>query len=193
MPATVPDPPLLDARRDERGRVLSLCFTWRAVLKARGGRGFFVPTASINSGWRFFRQMVNAAEMLIKHEIAPAAWAAWTIDVWRQGGQKDDPPITLVWAAGMIEKKRGWFGRECATYMGGRVLFGEKHRELLRRWTSMGYALLREPDPSAAPAIVERWFPGATYDVLVRAATVEAATKTAELRERMESGEWLWS
>jgi hypothetical protein len=57
----------------------------------------------------------------------------------------------------------------------------------------MGYELLRESDSGAAAAIVERWFPGATYDVLVRAATAEAATKTAELRERMESGEWLWS
>lgn len=193
MPATVPDPPLLDPTHTERAHVLNLCFTWRTVLRARMGASWFVKPAIVTPRWRYYKQLANAAEQLIKHSLWPMAWGAWSIDLWKRDGSQDAPPLTVVWAAKRIERLRGWFGKEAQTYLGGRAIFGAKHRDLLRRWTAMGYELIRAGErPEDSARIVERWFPGALYDELVRSARVEAATKTAELRARVDSGEWVW-
>lgn len=193
-PAVVPEPPMLDPFATERSHVFHLAAVYRAAVTAKMHQPCFVLLRGLDRS-PHYRTLANAAQALIKHHIAPAAWAAWTVDVWcRDGDRVQPPPINLVWGAKRITERRGWFGKEAASYMGGRAVFGPIHRSLLTRWYALGFELMMGPDrtPEEVAVVVEKHFPGTAYDDLVRSATVEASKKQAELLARAEALDWVW-
>lgn len=191
-PATVPPPPLLDPTASERSWALALVRAYRGAVSSRTKKACFVLAKGDITASRYYPMLLSGARKLIEHKLPPAAWAAWSVDVWRSRGEKDAPPLAYVWGAKRIEERRGWFRHEAASYEGGMALYGRAHRTLLAKWNAMAAELMRVVDPADGPKVVERHFPGRSYDALVEAARREAVATNGELQARLESGEWLW-
>ncbi|OHD23839.1 MAG: hypothetical protein A2Y38_17265 [Spirochaetes bacterium GWB1_59_5] len=59
---------------------------------------------------RLYPQLAAGARMLKEHEIPATSWARWMIEGGKKRFPDRKPPfITLVFAAGLIAKRRGWF------------------------------------------------------------------------------------
>ena len=190
-PALVPEPPLLDPTDGERVWAHTLMAAYRGAVESRTKKRCFVLVRGDLMKSKYAALLVAAARKLIEHKIAPAAWCAWSVDVWRNT-QHGSPPLGMVFGLKRIDERRGWFHSELQNYAGGLTIYGKTYRALLKAWTDMAGELYRLRDSSKAPEVVERYFPGRRYEDLVAAAREEAAATTRRLREAAERGVWLW-
>ena len=196
MPARVPSPPLLDPAASQLVNVRRVLRTYNDATRARTGKpGNMLARVDIRKS-KYWKVLCGAVDALIEHEIPPTSWALFSLDVWKTfhvgNGKRTRPPaLSWVWAAKRIEERRGWFRREAGAYMGGRLVFGPRHRYLLTTYDRMRKALHTE-DGTAAE-IVARYFPAnATYDRCVASAREEAEQQTRKFQQRLQRGEFLW-
>ena len=193
--ATVPHPPQLDPDAKPVEWAERLAQAYRGVAEARTGKRCWVFARGDITRSKHYNRFVAAARALIEHEIPPAAWASFSFDVWRDHAKRNvdkPPPVTWVFAENRIHKNRGWFRSAGAgAGMGGRVVLGEKHRALLTRYGQMKWELRLTPDEEVAE-VVERFFPGDTYDRMVEDSLREVEDIQASLRSRAASGQYLW-
>lgn len=190
-PAVIPAPPLLPDSANDVLVARTLVSTYRQAAESRTKERCFVLARVDLVRSRHYAPLVACGLLLREKKIPPAAWAAWAIDLWRQH-EKGVPPISLVWSKERVAKRSGWFRKEASSYVGGVVLYGPAHRDLIVRWERMARDLYRLEDPSGAAAVVERHFPGDAFDGHVRRAREEAEAKQRELRDLVEQGAWLW-
>jgi hypothetical protein len=192
--ASTPNPPLLDDDMSDVERAHKLADAFRGAVRAR----FNLVAWALRAGLpiqrsKFFKTLVDGAAELLRCEIAPAAWAAWSCDVWKQyNSNKKPPPVPWVFSAKRITERRGWFAAEEESYMGGRIIMGPVKRALLEQYMAMRFAI-DEAAAWANPArIVAQFFPGDAYDQAVKAARAEVAKQQADLRRDADSGAFLW-
>ena len=145
--------------------------------------------------------LTSAVALLTSEEIAPAAWAAWSVDVWRdyvasKSNGENPPRLSYVFGAKRLgdHKVRGWFAREGGAAAGGRVIFTPEHRALVLRWQRMKMDASRRGavTPSELAAVADRWFPPGAFDAAVRRARESASREERALRDRVERGEFVW-
>lgn len=191
--ATTPNPPLLDEEMGDDERAHALAAAFRGALASR----FHEPGWALRRGpiqaSKFFRTLVDSATDLLRFEIAPAAWAAWSCDVWKQyNSAARPPPVPWVFSTKRIAERRGWFAAEEESYMGGRIIMGAKKRELLERYMAMRLAIDAEGAWSDPAPVVARFFPGDAFDRAVVVANAEVKKDRERLRREADSGAFLW-
>lgn len=91
---------------------------------------------------RLFPQLAAGAQMLKEHEIPATSWAHWMISGGKKRFPERKPPfITLVFAAKLIEKRRGWFRKTCEDVADTKVVITRQNEEqLFRKRESIGLA-----------------------------------------------------
>lgn len=195
-PAVVPAPPKLKPDDRSRDQVAALVKAYKSAVLAKYGQRIW----SLRTGYQLERhplypKLLAAAKMVLDLGLSPIAWAAWSIDVWREHNAKakKPPPVQWVFAESRLTERVGWFRRDSG-YAGGRIELGAVARNLLARYSSMQAELVGAQDHSAVTiqTIVEHWFPGSLFEDLVDRARVEAAEIQRELNNKAERGEWLW-
>jgi len=200
-PAVVPDPPRLRPGLSERAAAMVLVRAYRGAIESRYGRGgtYRLPP-ELKMVEANLPLLTSAAALLAAEEIAPAAWAAWSVDIWRDyvasRSKNENPPrLPFVFGAKRLEdpQVRGWFGKEGAA-LGGRVIFTPEHRALVLRWQRMRFDVMRRGaiTPEELSAVASRWWPPGAYDAAVRRARETASREERALRDRVERGEFLW-
>ena len=87
-----------------------------------------------------------------------------------------------------LEERAGWFDREAASYGGGRLLFTQKHKELLRKYEGLRRAAYRE---LLTEKLIERFFPGG-WEKHYDEAEKESAKDSARLLALVKRGDFIW-
>lgn len=206
-PAYIPSPPLIGPL-SAREKVKLLVRTYSEAVRALYKTPVFVnPPAKLvfdvlsgskvkmpdySTPWSV--PLLQAADALVEHEIPPAAWAAFSIDAWREyapDGQGERPPrLKWVWSAKRIEERFEWFLSEENVYMGRRAVFGPKHRALLDRYHEMTSEIARTRGNERE--IAGQYFPGETYRRMLDAALAEVQETQQRLDADAKEGVWLW-
>lgn len=192
--AKTPNPPILDPDMREREMVLALVSAYRSAATNRFGK---LPKFAFGRGdvtkSRHYPMLAAAARFMLGHELAPAAWCAWSCDIWRTyNTESKPPPVAWVYGEKRLAERRGWFEREEGGYLGGRVVCGPRQNALLRRYMTMRHAVDAEEAWYAPGGVFDRFFPGDTYERAVEAAKAEVVASTAKLREQVDGGAFLW-
>lgn len=193
--AVVPPPPLLAADAPEPALVAELLRAYRGAAGDRWGRRCYVlwkwdpasPKARESSN---FRLLADAAACMRAQGIAPAAWAAWSCDVWRTFG-KGLPPLRWVFSQTRLVERAGWFRHE-EPIAGGRVIFGKAVRDLLARWENMAAEVRWARDPAQARAVAARWFPEDLWERMLGAARASAQADREALALAVRDGRFVW-
>lgn len=195
----IPSPPLLDARLGPRRRRSVLARWFKAAVVSRFGAKAKGAGAGFAKSKKIERLLDEAAEVLTKHEIAPAAWCAWCCDVSMRLFQADvdkpkPPTIFWVYSKRWIEERSEWFEHEADT-IGGRMIATPAHEKLTRLWYAMDKTLRleRATTDEAQREIVARYFPEDTYRDLVEQAHAQTAKMQDAINSLARSGDkWLW-
>jgi hypothetical protein len=214
--ARTPNPPELDPRDTEEGwfrfiaktwtSAIPFCFrgyrdwTFRLVLKRDPVTGQF-GSARLSKLWG---QLVAAARLMIDEEIAPVAWIRWRCDLWRDAREREfdfsragkPPPVKWVFDLRALREHTGWFRHHGNAYAGRQMLMGKIARKLQQDYHVMEHDITRLPDGAHQPdvdQIVERHFPGGTFDKRVKLARREARALQLELNVMAQRGGFAWA
>jgi hypothetical protein len=191
-----PPPPRLDAREPAERHAYLLAKWYEGAVRSRMGRepGVFKRFRRGVAESPFMPLLSEAAAKFIEEDIAPAAWCAFSVDVWRMAGQKSAPPVKWVFAAKRIEERAGWYRRESESYSGGRLLYTDTARDFMRRQANLRDALhVQAPrTETELRALVAHYFPAGLYDELLAALRAEATVLNDELVNVVSLGEWVW-
>ena len=190
--ALTPGPPKLDPDEPDRARALLLVRLYRACAERRFKKPSF-PLGRVDvQKSKHYAAILECARALLDHDVAPAAWVAFSFDVWRDHssaeGAKKAPPLRWVFSASRVSERAGWFASEESSYCGGRAKFGPSHNELIRRHAAMRAESARTSPQEAAA----KYFPDGLFERLVAEARVESRREQARLREAVARGEWIW-
>lgn len=195
----VPPPPLLKATDtpERNARLLSFWFISSTEAKFRGSKCWTFRNPKVFRDIRqsaHFDLLVKASAVFIELEIAPAAWCAFSCDVWSNfGKEKKAPPASWVFGPKRIEERQGWFRGEAGDYAGGRVVITDRARKLLQLQSWMRSCVSREcPDDTRLREIVHHYFPGRLYEDLVSQVKQESMMIQRELDSKAQSGGWVW-
>ena len=151
LTARTPAPPriLVDNPPEVRARILANAY--RGYLEHETGVTSFAFRRGDITATKHYYALVNAAEALRIHDIAPIAWVRFSWDVWVKCARKasgiSTPPIAWMFSLKRISEagaEGGWF--ETSHYSSEtqpRTVFGPAHKEAHKRWTLMQFALLR--------------------------------------------------
>jgi len=190
-PPVVPAPPLLPARPDPDGDARALLLAYQGVVGALTGRPCLLLAGRGQlEGSAEFDRLVRCAAALREEGIAPVAWAKWSASAWARPGTA---PLRWVFSAQRVVDEAGWFGED-AERMGGRVVYGPSHTELIRRHAQMSLAV-RHAQMSRSgkeKAYVEYCFPAGLYEDLVAKAKAECSEAKEHLARRIARGEYVW-
>jgi hypothetical protein len=192
--AQTPHPPLLVAEMSDEERAHALASAYRGATEKHFKR---------NTSWafrkgalsqsKFYKTLVDGAARLLELEIAPAAWASWSCDVWKAyHGKSEPPPVSWVFGSKRIMEDRGWFEREHGSYSGGRDVVGPKRKWLMQTYMRMRLAIQDAEAWDNPQPFVDRYFPGTAYAKAVDAAKAEVAETTAKMRRDVDAGVFLW-
>lgn len=206
-PVIVPAPPPLPLARSLGEQVEFVAATWEHAVAHRFSNGKACGTFRRRGGVLgsdYFDLLADSTGLFVEQEIAPAAWLAFSFDVWesysekpkrRNGKTRKPPPLKWVFERSRFEERSGWFRNALGSMtLGGQVIFVQSYRELMRRHAAMRFALLKLSAPTNAEVslVVDCYFPNGLYSELVS----KAETESAKLRERFAlraaRGEWLW-
>lgn len=196
--AVTPHAPLLDPR-DIDGRKAYLLQRWfeGAIESSTGKRcwSFRSERAAHVTKSKWYTLLLRAAALFVEYKIAPAAWCAWSRDIWLTYGKGKTPPIKWVFDPKRIMDRHGWFAAEANNYEGGITLYTDLARSFLARQLRMETALRSVPvnasdDDIAACVAVH--FPQATHARLLADIAAEAHKQRQQLAERVYVGDWVW-
>lgn len=144
---------------------------------------------------KFEGQLLAAAARMREYQIAPAAWCMFSCDVWLDAQITEGPPtVAFVFSAQRLTERLGWFEDARARYVGGTVLLSGELRLLAQKHADMWREILRE-SPQERPSlqvIVDRHFPGVTYDKLLEDARRGQAALQARVDDMVKRGLSLW-
>ena len=150
----VPPPARIDKAKSVLDKVNLLLSCYRGAVRSRTGKksGVFLRGGVQNS--RYWKALCAAVQALEEHDIPPAAWAAWSVDVWFRKEDKKPPPLTWVWGAKRITSRRGWFRSDSGDFSTTRLLWTAKAKMAVQIWDAFSRVLWTEftDDDSARTA-----------------------------------------
>jgi hypothetical protein len=199
-PVYLPSPPRLPGGLTDLEAAEWLVKSFRGAAKVRTKKTCWMlaKRGSVEKS-KHLPMLVQAARKLEADEISPAAWTAFSFDVWlandngkQRRGTPRLPPLAWVFSVKRMDERVDWFYDELAGYRARRVLFTRPAQDLLRRFAAFQVALRRRDiDGETVEVIVGRFFPGDLYDRMLAAAKV-ANRKDQELaNDMLARGEWL--
>jgi hypothetical protein len=210
---------LLPAHLDDDELCYALARAYRGAVASRTGKPCYLLSRGIPRNWKCHAQLLGAAKLMQELEIAPAAWAAWSVDVWADMGKPPKParagkagvapkqarprarrrrwgskptgaPLAWVFSPERVRERWGWFRSEENQYEGGRTIFGPVQRALMAKYDDMRRSVIYGGLSLAQAA--EQFFPGDTYDAEVAAAKAEIAENRTRLVRQAREGMFLW-
>jgi hypothetical protein len=192
--ATVPNPPNLapEMKPDERAHRLADAFRGALASRFPDATDFSFRNGVLSRS-KHYPMLLEAAEFMVARELAPAAWAAWSMDVWKTYTEKSRPP-TVAWVFGpkRLVEKRGWFESQESSYLGGTLLPTPKRDALFRRYMSLRYAIHNARAWDDPAPFVARFFPDDLFDRLVAEARAEVERARARVQREVDSGRFFW-
>lgn len=195
-PAVVPRPPKLPENLSDLDLAQWLAKSYRGAVESRyKTRCYVLAKRGDLAKSRFLKVLVDGGRTLADYDIAPAAWAAFSVEVWRRyEGAKKPPPINWMFAPNRIEERREWFEAEEGAYDGGRLIHGEAAQDMMRRYAQMQGALTwsQARTEEEVRKVVERFFPNGLYDRLLAKAHEQAQDDQRRMTEAVARGEWVW-
>jgi hypothetical protein len=141
--------PCLSKLVPEEAQVSAMLEAYRAVHKKLTGTETNAFRYGRVSASKYYPRLKSAAELLLKHEIAPGAWAEWVITYNLSKGKPAPGPIQ-VFSGGSISTRSGWFRKD---YRGATGTVWDPEDEKL-----IGEQLLRRAEA------MERWRTGGNGD-----------------------------
>ncbi len=140
-------------------------------------------------------KLIEAAELLRDHDIAPAAWAMFSVDAWlKYGIGKGLPRLNWVFSPKRVEDHHEWFGGEEVHYTARRAVHGRAAQELIRRHHRMRIDLASSgaQTEEEVKVVVDRYLPGSLYDDLAQKARERATDDQVRISDAAARGEWVW-
>jgi len=176
----LPSPKLLSPQMTPPERAQALATAYRGALVTRYPH---LPNRSYAArgeitAHKDYALLCKAAGYCLEHDIAPSAWALWSMDVWAnhmvgKGRVKGGAPRAVwVWSLVRLRKRLDWFRQDEGLYVGGIPLPCEEHKRLYATYLAL-WADLRRWMPKSrgeVMAIMDRYLPGDTWERMVRAA-----------------------
>lgn len=195
-PASIPMPPMVDANADDYTKARMIVNAYCGACETRLGKPcrVLLGEKSLRSS-KLFDMLVEAANLLSEKKISPFAWAAWWLDGHVERGRTDRPPLQVVFGNKSVGDhiKRNIFRRSGKIY-GGRVVFGAKHLELIRRYEDMRQHLrtIAFATEADVAAVVNEHFPPGHWGLLLEDAQKEAAALKDQHAATLQRGGFLW-
>jgi hypothetical protein len=190
-----PSPPLLPADLDEYGAVMWLVQAYRGAVRTRYQQSCQAFRFGDIRKSKSYSMLASAASALRDYEIAPAAWATWMVEGWRER-RSTQPPVQFVFSPKVIEEKHGWFRRESTGYTSQRLVFTEAGLALIHKHHRLMFALRALPgttwEEGPVRAVVNSYFPNGTYPALVEDARNENMREQNRLSDEVARGEYVW-
>jgi len=186
--ARYPPPPKLAPAMSASEKVRLLTTAYRSSIEHETGEKSFVFRGS-DPKPRTRGQLLNAAAMLINHDLAPHSWCHFHASTWWHHSKERPPPTILqVYRQKLIEKRRGWCRRfNARNALGGQCSHGKTYLDMLARYDAMTTAMLRDHTVKLSD-----FFPGDSYEEQLAVIRLEGEATQAEYEERIADGEWLW-
>jgi hypothetical protein len=199
----IPAPPQLADHDDVRKHVLQLALTYRGALMSKCNvKGSHPLIRGVWTGMNVSKmassdKLSGAVVMMLGHNIAPAAWCAFSIDVWKHLMQKPEPPpMVWVYSAARIAEHIDWFHDERAQWSGNRVHPNEAQRNLLRVYSAIQHELLRLPvlDRDTVASVVRRHSSALpmSWELHVAEACAAAHAATKTVGDALRRGDFIW-
>lgn len=189
-PVDIPPPGMFEAGSHKVSKVRALARIYRDAVRWRFGQESHAYMSGEPEKWRGYAGMLAAVSALEERKIPPAAWCMFSFDEWACVlGKSGLPRPTWVWAPSRIEKHHVYLVADSSRYLSVRRVLAPKHRALVDDWGAMWVSLLasKPRDRAEVAAVVERHFPGRTFDERFLAAKAEAAN--AQHAARLGAGE----
>ena len=187
--AKIPAPPIIEEASSDLASVKTMLNVYRGAVEVRYGKKSYAFTRGNIQKSKYWKAFLEAATFLKENEIAPAAWAAFSIGVW--GGymnNKKPPTANWVFSCKRLEENYSWFDREASSYGGGRILFSKSHSDILRRYSGLKREMFRS---ELTDDLLEKWFPGG-WEAFYEKAKQETASDQAQLRKLVREGKFIW-
>jgi hypothetical protein len=197
----VPEPPKLtaDATPDECVRVCARAYVGAVESRYAERCWMRMVIHKPERAAKGVRDVLRAAaEILRDRGVAPASWAAWSVDSWFDlpHVQPGDPPPSHKWVFSLerLRKSVGWFSHDESAYEGRTWHVSAEHRELLAMWYAMRDEVLRlhTVDERAVFAAVARVCGGNRWRDLLARARHAARDAQRTLDEAVQHGAFLW-
>lgn len=202
-PAVVPPPPELPRGVPELLQGLALARGYHAAMVRWCGTSPFARELRPRSvvAHRHYPRLLAASRLMLQYRIAPAAWAAFSCDVWARyvqpmvGGAEPNPPWVL--SVKRLEERTDWYEWIAAKFRGGRVHQSPTHRALLCAYESMQLALLSSSRKAIltraeVQRVVSEHLPPVRYQFLVEMACAEHEVQQIRWNRAARDGAWLW-
>lgn len=218
--ARIPEPPKLNPSTHMEARAVLVVRAYLGVLKraklkpaqwAAYGRR---DTPDITKS-KAYPALCSLVDLFTEHEIAPAAWAAFRLDVLRHAheacgrgaqieidepaerGPFKAPTLPALMSAAWLKEpgRRGWFRRDYATRgWRGKVITTASRTALVDLWSALQRDLDAVPELTVevARALFAQRFPGDLLPTLVARAESEARERQNHYDVLAARGEWLW-
>lgn len=154
-----------------------------------------IPWAVFTPNSKYYLNIRDAIDALRQENISPAEWFLLSFRVWKFSDKTPNrrmPPIRWTFSVKRIKKVSIWkpdFGMLST----GKLWPGVYYEEINKLHTAMREDLeLHAGNEAQAREIVERYFPGKTYQRLRDLAREEARIAQESLNLQAERGEFLW-
>ena len=192
--ARTPSPPLLDPN-DTKGRHASLLALWYcgSVEQAYGKRSWEFRHGGTRSKWSAL--LYRVAPMFIEYKLPPAVWCVFSMNTFKHVKVGKTPPKpSYVFAPQRIEKHHKWCLSWSGDYAGGRVVYTQSARTLIRKQAALRQAIATEhPTTDAHLArIVRKTLTVDEHARLVALVQDEAAQVRVDMQSAALNGSWIW-
>lgn len=195
-PARVPSPPLLDPEAAEADQVEALVAVYRSAYRATFGKVAPLRRGAEKQGSALYGRLARTARVLGDNGMAPAWWAVWSFELWREyvGDSGRLPSAKWVLDPARALEQSGRFLRDVGEWRDTYQQAGPAYRRLVHRYGRMLADVRTEQAATLEEraAIAERHFPGGAYDEMVAEARAETARTERLLREGAREGRYLW-
>lgn len=194
-PATVPNPPVYKESDSPEHLAQTLLDSYYGALEVFFDQRFPRKRGAVRRH-KEYKLLRTFAAQLVAHEIPPAIWCMFRIERYAKApaaktkGRPAYPPVSFICNAKAINEDRWQFRAAWGdARVGGRAVFGPKHKALISRYREMHAAIVRGASRKDAK---KEFFPGDAYDRMVDAARIEAVETLNKLITRAARGEFLW-
>ena len=185
----IPPPPVLSDELSDEDCVKKLAEAYRGAFESRYNKRSYVLSRGSLKKNKYYTSLVEAAQFMRDNGVAPASWALFMFDNAAHEGKKNKPPtINRVFNPKTLDSFLSWFNREVGSYGGGRLLFTDVHKDVLRRYEGLRRAAHKE---KLTNTLIEKWFPDG-WESHYEKAKKEAAKDQARLCDIVCHGGFVW-
>lgn len=192
---TKPRPPLMPRDLTDPERVRILVKSYNAAITARLGVKSFTHARGDITKAKPYRSLVAVAAMLVEKKISPWGWCAWRLDDHERLGRTNRPPITVIFAAKLVNSQalRNIYRKASSKY-GGKSFMPESLRTLLVRYRHLQEQIHQTliEDENELAVIVAEHFPPGDWGILLAAAQKDVQAEHDKYQSALTSGEFIW-